>query len=101
MLAIECSRRFWTAPNVARAEDTAEIAASIALIAVELVRLVKSPRVLPSEIVLTVMDSPSFTPTWKVTAPDVASSVMPLNFAEPPMRSISDASWLTSVWIAA
>ena len=29
------------------------------------------------------------------------SSLMPLNFAESPMRSISEASWLTSDWIAA
>ena len=50
---------------------------------------------------LTVIVSESLTPTWKVTAPAVASRVMPLNLAEVPIRSISDASWLTSVWIAA
>ena len=74
---------------------------SIALRAAASDRSVNAPTVLPREIVLTVIESPSFTPTWKVTEPAPDRRLMPLNLAEPPMRSISDASWLTSVWIAA
>src|SRR5262245_9407336 len=59
------------------------------------------PRSVARSLNETEIVSPSLAPTWKVTEEADASSVMPLNDAALPMRSISDASWLTSLWIAA
>ena len=54
-----------------------------------------------SETVETEMTSPSSAPTWKSIVDAPLSSALPLNSAEVPMRSISAASALTSVWIDA
>jgi len=55
----------------------------------------------PSEIVATPMVSPSLAPTWNEIVTCALSSLMPLNAAETPRRSISEASWLTSLCSAA
>ena len=57
------------------------------------------PRAEPSEIVDTEIDSPSFEPTWKLIVDDADRSEIPLNVADEPIRSISEASWFTSDWI--
>src|SRR3954468_6118113 len=102
-LSSEYSRRFWTAPRLARWALTLSMAASMLLIA-EPLDSVDQPdgrtAVEPSEIMLTAMTWLSLAPTWKVTALTLSSSEMPLNFVVVPMRSISEASWLTSDWIA-
>src|SRR3954447_11015684 len=59
-----------------------------------------APTVDPREMVATPICSPSLEPTWKDTVPAAFSSEMPLNLVVVPMRSISEASWLTSDWIA-
>ena len=46
------------------------------------------------------MSSPSLAPTWKVMVTWPFSSGMPLNWAEVPMRWISQASWVISDWMA-
>src|SRR4051812_19822533 len=102
-LSSEYSRRFWTAPSVARWALTLSMAASMLLIA-DALDSVDQPEgrtaVEPSEIMLTLMTSLSFEPTWKVTAVVLSSSEMPLNLVVVPMRLISLASWLTSDWTA-
>ncbi len=55
------------------------------------------PRAEPREIVPTEICSASFAPTWKVMVPDAFRSLMPLNAVVVPTRSISEASWLTSL----
>ena len=59
------------------------------------------PTVEPTDTIATLMTSPSLAPTWKETVLVFDSTLMPLNSAAAPMRSISEASWLTSVWMAA
>ena len=97
--AIVYCRRFWTAPNVEATPDTALIAASIVLSVVDVPRLIV-PTDVPRLTVETVIDSPSLAPTWKVSVADEFRTLMPLNCAVAPICSISDRSWLTSVWIA-
>src|SRR3954451_23399803 len=102
-LSSEYSRRFWTAPSAARCVLTLSMAASMLLIDAALDSVAQPEgrtAVAPSEIMLTAMTSLSLAPTWKVTAVVLSSSEMPLNFVVVPMRSISEASWLTSDWIA-
>src|SRR3954465_14685041 len=102
-LSSEYSRRFWTAPSVARWALTLSMAASMLLIAVALDSVdqpVGRTAVEPSEIMLTAMTSLSLAPTWNVTALVLSSSEMPLNLVVLPIRVISEASWSTSDWIA-
>src|SRR3954471_16799532 len=98
-----CSRRFWTAPNCARWAETESIAASISEMSVELPALSATTAAFttePSDTVATVMISPSCAPTWNEIVLAALSSLMPLNSAVDPIRSISDPSMLTSDWIA-
>ena len=100
---MRCSKRFCTAPNVERCWLTASIAESISArsvfaadVSANTAELIEAPR----QIVPTPTESESLAPTWKVIVTAAFRTLMPLNSALEPMRSISDASWLTSVWIA-
>ena len=59
------------------------------------------PIVWPSDTVVTAIVWPSSEPTWKVTLPVAFNILMLLNSESAPIRSISDASWFTSDWMAA
>ena len=100
---MRCSKRFCTAPNVERCWLTASMAESISArsvfaadVSANTAELIEAPRL----IVPTPTESESLAPTWKVIVTAAFRTLMPLNSALEPMRSISDASWLTSVWIA-
>src|SRR3954468_6048585 len=102
-LSSEYSRRFWTAPSAARWVDTASIALSISEMSA--VPVLDSEKyvfdtVLPSEIMATEITSPSLAPTWNDTVEVLLSRQMPLNCVVVPMRSISEANWATSDWMA-
>src|SRR2546423_14269446 len=102
-LSSEYSRRFWTAPSAARWLEAASMAASISLMSAVPVGVRLKywfDTVAPSEIMATLMASPSLAPTWKDTVEVLFSRQMPLNWVVVPMRSISDASWATSDWMA-
>src|SRR3954452_4311362 len=102
-LSSEYSRRFWTAPSAARWLETASMAASISETSAvpEGVRLKYwFDTVAPREIMATAMVSPSVAPTWDDTVVVLLSRQLRWNCVVEPMRSISDASWATSDWMA-
>src|SRR3954454_14224759 len=102
-LSSEYWSRFWTAPSAARCDETLSIAVSMFVMSDAPVGVSAKyvlPTDVPSEIIATPICSPSLAPTWNVTEFVLFSRLMPLNFVELPMRSISEASWNPSDWMA-
>src|SRR2546423_8033728 len=104
-----CSRRFWTAPNWLRCEETVEMAKSIdarADAAAEAV-LIDRPLMLSPVVVMALTDTEILSlaalvlPTWKVKAPPALSSDVEPYLVLLAMRSISDRAEVTSASAAA